>query len=194
MSRSANDESGVPLNVGTESLAYLRAWRHILATGGSRRECVSGTTGWRSGSAGPRSFAQGARRRARKVVCMICGLILGRIYEFVLMRSSVYDVLPPRVRRSLTKFGADLALARRKRQLTAAMMSERLGVAKSTYVRVEKGDPTVSMGVYAMALFVLGFGDAFGDLVAASRDEQGLLLDEQRVPKRVHPKTEPTSL
>jgi DNA-binding XRE family transcriptional regulator len=110
------------------------------------------------------------------------------------MRSSVHDVLPPKVRRSLKKFGADLALARRKRHLTAAMMSERLGVAKSTYVRVEKGDPTVSMGVYAMALFALGFGAALGDLVDASRDEQGLLLDEQRVPKRVHPKTEPTSL
>ena len=110
------------------------------------------------------------------------------------MRSSVHDVLPPKVRRSLEKFGADLALARRKRHVTTAMMAERLGVAKSTYVRVEKGDPTVSMGVYAMALFVLGFGDAFGDLVDASRDEQGLLLDEQRVPKRVRPKSEPSSV
>ena len=109
------------------------------------------------------------------------------------MRSSVHDVLPPKVRRSLKKFGADLALARRKRRLTTAMMCERLGVAKSTYVRVEKGDPTVSLGVFAMALFVLGFGDAFGDLVDASRDEQGLLLDEERIPKRVHPKREPTS-
>jgi DNA-binding XRE family transcriptional regulator len=109
------------------------------------------------------------------------------------MRSFVHDVLPPKVRRSLTKFGADLALARRKRRVTTAMMSERLGVAKSTYVRVEKGDPTVSMGVYAMALFVLGFGDAFADLVDASSDEQGLLLDAQRVPRRVRPKKEPTS-
>ena len=109
------------------------------------------------------------------------------------MRSSVHDVLPPKVRRSLTKFGADLSLARRKRRLTAAMMSERLGVAKSTYVRVEKGDPTVSMGVYAMALFVLGFGDAFIDLVDASRDREGLLLDAQRVPKRVRPTKVPTS-
>jgi DNA-binding XRE family transcriptional regulator len=110
------------------------------------------------------------------------------------MRSSVYDFLPPKVRRSLTKFGGDLAMARRKRHVTTAMMSERLGVAKSTYVRVEKGDPTVSIGVYAMALFVLGFGDAFADLVDASRDEQGLLLDAQRVPKRVRARREPTSL
>ena len=110
------------------------------------------------------------------------------------MRSSVHDVLPPKVRRSLKKFGVDLALARRKRHLTTAMMSERLGVAKSTYARVEKGDPTVSMGVYAMALFVLGFGEGLGDLVDASRDEQGLLLDAQRVPKRVRARKEPTAL
>jgi len=109
------------------------------------------------------------------------------------MRSLVYDILPPKVTRSLTKFGSDLSLARRKRHLTTAMMSERLGVAKSTYVRVEKGDPSVSMGVYAMALFVLGFGDAFANLVDASHDEEGLLFDAQRVPKRVRPKRAPIS-
>ena len=109
------------------------------------------------------------------------------------MRSAVHDVLPPKIRRSLTKFGMDLALARRKRRLTSAMMCERLGVSKSTYVRVEKGDPTVSMGVYAMALFVLGFGDTFADLVDARRDEQGLLLDAERVPKRVRSRKVPAS-
>jgi DNA-binding XRE family transcriptional regulator len=36
------------------------------------------------------------------------------------------------------------------------MMAERVGVSKGTYLRVEKGDPTVSLGAYAMALFVLG--------------------------------------
>ena len=107
------------------------------------------------------------------------------------MRSAVLDVIPPRVRRSLTKLGADLALARRKRGLTTAMMVERLGVAKSTYVRIEKGDPTVSLGAYAMALFVLGFGDALADLIDPRRDDQGLLLDAQRLPRRVRPKTEP---
>lgn len=110
------------------------------------------------------------------------------------MRSSVYDVLPPKIRRSLAKFGADISLARRKRRLTVAMMSERLGVAKTTYIRVEKGDPTVSMGVYAMALFVLGLGEVFGDLVDAAHDEQGLLLDAERVPKRVRPRSEPRAL
>ncbi len=110
------------------------------------------------------------------------------------MRSSVLDILPSRVRRSLAKFGADLAVARRKRSLTSAMMAERLGVARSTYLRAEKGDPTVAMGVYAMALFVLGFGDGLGDLIDPSRDDQGLLLDARRLPKRVRVKKEPTAV
>lgn len=110
------------------------------------------------------------------------------------MRSALHDVLPPGLRRSLLKFGADLARARRKRQLTVAMMAERVGVAKSTYVRLEKGDPAVAMGAYAMALFVLGFGNALGDLVDARRDDDGLLMDEERLPKRVRIKKSPTSL
>lgn len=109
------------------------------------------------------------------------------------MRSNVLDVLPLKVKRSLTKFGRDLALARRKRALTTVMVAERMGVAKSTYLRVEKGDPTVSLGVYAMALFVLGFDDAFGQLADASRDQIGLALDEENLPRRVRVKRSRTS-
>jgi hypothetical protein len=50
------------------------------------------------------------------------------------------------------------------------------------------------MGAYAMALFVLGFGDALGNLVDARRDDEGLLLDAQRLPQRVRVKKLPTSL
>ncbi len=111
----------------------------------------------------------------------------------VKVRSSAFDMLPPRIYRALKKFGNDIALARRKRGLTIAMMTERLGVAKQTYQRIEKGDPAVSMGIYAMAIFVLGLGDKPFDLADPSRDEQGILLDIERTPKRVRIKTEPTS-
>jgi len=46
--------------------------------------------------------------------------------------------------------------ARRKRGLTILAVAERMGVAKNTYLRAEKGDPKVGLGVYAMALFRLG--------------------------------------
>jgi transcriptional regulator with XRE-family HTH domain len=110
------------------------------------------------------------------------------------MRSSVTDVLPSRVRRALTKFGADLSLARRRRHLTVAMMAERAGISKGTYRRVEKGDPTVSLGAYAMALFVLGFGEPLGELADVRRDDQGLLLEAERLPKRIRARKEPTAL
>lgn len=73
------------------------------------------------------------------------------------------------------------------------MMTERLGVAKQTYQRVEQGDPAVAMGIYAMAIFVLGLGDKPFDFADPSRDEQGMLLDAERTPKRVRAKKEPTS-
>jgi transcriptional regulator with XRE-family HTH domain len=110
------------------------------------------------------------------------------------MRSAIHDVLPAGLRRSLSKFGHDLAVARRKRGLTIRMMAERTGLAVSTYARLEKGDPAVGMGAYAMALFVLGFGGALGNLTDAGRDEEGLLLDEERLPKRVRVKKSPTPL
>ena len=104
------------------------------------------------------------------------------------MRSNVQDVLPPAVKRSLKEFGGDLATARRKRGLTIVAVAERMGVSKNTYLRAEKGDPKVSLGVYAMALFVLGFGDPLNTLIDVSRDDTGLLLDEERLPKRVRMK------
>ena len=104
------------------------------------------------------------------------------------MRSNVSDVLPSAVKRSLAKFGSDLATARRKRGLTILAVAERMGVSKNTYMRAEKGDSGVGLGVYAMALFVLGFGSPLGTLIDVSRDDTGLLLDEERLPKRVRMK------
>ena len=72
------------------------------------------------------------------------------------MRSNVSDVLPPAVKRSLTKFGSDLATARRKRGLTILAVAERMGVAKNTYLRAEKGDPKVGHAVTDdVALFTM---------------------------------------
>ena len=110
------------------------------------------------------------------------------------MRSTVADTLTPKVRRALAKMGTDIALARKKRSLTMLMMAERLGVAKSTYLKIEKGDPTVAMGAYAMTFFVLGFDHALGDIADPGRDEQGLLLDAERLPKRVRARRTPRPL
>jgi hypothetical protein len=52
----------------------------------------------------------------------------------------------------------------------------------------------VGIGAYAMALFVLGFGEALGNLTDARRDDEGLLMDEERLPKRVRIKKSPVPL
>ena len=110
------------------------------------------------------------------------------------MRSTVVETLPPQVRRALAKLGADVALARKKRHLTILMMAERLGVARSTYLKVEKGDPTVALGTYAMTFLVLGFGDVLGEILDARRDDLGLLLDAERMPRRVRTPRAPRPL
>lgn len=104
------------------------------------------------------------------------------------MRSASLDSLPGKVRSGLAKLGGDIAAARRKRRLTTAMMAERIGVARGTYGKLEKGDPAVSIGAYAMALFALGHPTGFADLIDPSTDETGLMLEAERLPKRVRPK------
>jgi transcriptional regulator with XRE-family HTH domain len=101
------------------------------------------------------------------------------------MRSAVGTIMALRVRRSLAKFGADLSLARRQRHLSIEMMCERVGVSKATWQKMEKGDASVSLGAYAQALFALGFGAPFAELIDQRSDERGLLLGRERVPKRV---------
>ncbi len=86
---------------------------------------------------------------------------------------------------TLRKLGRDLALARRKRGISTADMAARLFVSKDTLWRLEKGDPSVSMGTLATAAFVLQLHQRLGDLAAPSSDALALELDEQRLPKRI---------
>ncbi|HEY5086608.1 MAG TPA: helix-turn-helix domain-containing protein [Gemmatimonadaceae bacterium] len=110
------------------------------------------------------------------------------------MRSNVHLRLPPAVRRSLVKLGRDVSVARRKRRITQAMMAERIGVAEATYLRIERGDPSVGIAAFAMTLFVLGLGTPFAELVDAARDDQALLLDVERLPTRVRARKIPTGI
>ena len=101
--------------------------------------------------------------------------------------------MPSPTKHSLAKLGRDVSTARRKRRLTIAMMAERTGLSPNTYRQIEKGNPSVSMGAYAMVFFVLGFGAALGDVIDRSRDDIGLQLEEERLPKRVRVRKIPTS-
>lgn len=75
--------------------------------------------------------------------------------------------------------------------ITTVMMAERLGIARTTYDRVESGDPKVAIGTYMMVLFVLGLGTPVAELADPRADETGTLLAAEHLPKRVRPKREP---
>ena len=66
-----------------------------------------------------------------------------------------------------------------------ALLAERAFISRNTLTRVEKGDPGVSMGIYASVLFVLGLEDRLGDLADAANDPVGLSLEEERLPRRI---------
>ena len=93
--------------------------------------------------------------------------------------------MPLPVKRALTKLGADIKGARLRRRITTTLMAERAFVARSTFQKVEQGDPGVSLGVYATVLFILGLSERIGDLADAGTDSVGLQLDEDRLPRRV---------
>ena len=93
--------------------------------------------------------------------------------------------LPIPVRRALKKLGADISAARRRRSITTELMAERALISRSTLHRAERGDPSVSMGVYATLLFVLGLAERLGSLADVSADPVGMGLAEEALPRRV---------
>jgi hypothetical protein len=93
--------------------------------------------------------------------------------------------LPLGVSRALRKLGHDLSTARRRRRLTMALVAERAFISRFTLARVERGDPGVSLGIYATVLFVFGMADRVGELAEPGRDSVGLDLEEEQLPKRI---------
>ena len=100
--------------------------------------------------------------------------------------------LPLPVTNALKKLGRDLALARRKRRISAADMAARIFVSRDTLWRMERGDPAVSVGAFSTALFVLGLKDRFERLAEPGEDELGMALDEERIPRRIRKRKEPS--
>jgi hypothetical protein len=93
--------------------------------------------------------------------------------------------LPLPVKRALTKLGADIRDARRRRRIPTVVMAERAAIARATLQKAERGDPGVSMGTYATLLFVLGLTGRLADLADARFDATGLALEEERLPQRI---------
>ncbi len=70
--------------------------------------------------------------------------------------ASAIEILPPAAAAALRKLGADLATARKRRKQPLREWAARLVVSVPTLMKMEKGDPAVSIGVYATALWIIG--------------------------------------
>jgi transcriptional regulator with XRE-family HTH domain len=86
---------------------------------------------------------------------------------------------------ALHKMGSEINDARRRRRITIKLMAERAGVSRATISKIERGDPTTSIGGYASVLFVLGMTSRLADLVDPAHDLTGRQLEEERLPQRV---------
>ena len=89
-------------------------------------------------------------------------------------------------RKALLKLGSDIHDARRRRRLPMELMAERAMISRATLGKVEKGDPAVSIGIYASVLHVLGMVERLSDIADVRNDETGLACEEEHLPKRIH--------
>jgi len=93
--------------------------------------------------------------------------------------------LPFPARVALERMGRDLSIARRKRRISTADMASRLFVSRDTVWRLERGDPSVSVGTLATAVYVLQLLDRLAALAAPEQDALGLDLETAALPRRI---------
>ena len=101
------------------------------------------------------------------------------------MKSQSNSTLPRSARHALIKLGEDITIARKKRRISTISMAERAFISRGTLYKAERGDPTVSMGVYATVLAILGLVEGLGQVADRRDDILGLDIDEERLPRNI---------
>ena len=91
--------------------------------------------------------------------------------------SSALTQLPPSTVAALEQLGADLAVARLRRKESLKTWAKRMGVSVPTLLRLEAGEPTVSLGVLATALWLIGRDATLATLATPKEDRGALELD-----------------
>jgi len=85
--------------------------------------------------------------------------------------------MPPSTVAALEQLGADLAVARLRRRESLKTWAKRIGVSVPTLLRLEAGEPGVSLGVLATALWLIGREGALANLATPKEDRGALELD-----------------
>ncbi len=92
-------------------------------------------------------------------------------------------VIMPQTQMLLSTMGEQIKLARLRRKLSVNLVSERAGISRATLWAVEKGSPSVAMGIYAAVLHALNGMDK--DLLKIARDDElGRTLQDLDLPIR----------
>ena len=66
-----------------------------------------------------------------------------------------------------------------------AVVADRAFTSRATLQRIEKGDPAVSVGIYAAVLQALGLLEGLGELADPSVESVGQTLADEALPRRV---------
>lgn len=90
----------------------------------------------------------------------------------------------PKSFRALKQLGLDLRRARLRRGMSVADLAVRAGSSPSTIARLEKGEPGVGISTLADILVVFGLVERLSDLIDIRKDELGMALDAERMPRR----------
>jgi transcriptional regulator with XRE-family HTH domain len=92
--------------------------------------------------------------------------------------------MPPAVGAALNSLGENLAIARIRRRESQRAWAKRLGVSVPTLIRMEQGDPGVSAGIYATALWLIGRVQSLPEAADPKSDRSALELDVRAAVKR----------
>ncbi|TVR45162.1 MAG: transcriptional regulator [Planctomycetota bacterium] len=99
--------------------------------------------------------------------------------------------LPQPVVDALGGLGADIRRARILRRWTVASLAQRAGISLSTMKAIEAGAPGTGIGAVARVLQLLGRLEGLAQLMAPGSDPAARIFEDQRLPKRVHPRKPP---
>lgn len=94
------------------------------------------------------------------------------------------STLPPAAAQALKTLGENLAIARVRRRESQRAWARRLGCSVPTLIRMERGDPGVSVGIYVTALWLIGRSGALPELAAPALDRGALENDVQEALRR----------
>lgn len=91
--------------------------------------------------------------------------------------------LMPKTQEILETMGEQIKMARLRRKLSAELVAERASISRATLWAVEKGSPSVAIGIYAAVLHALSNMDK-DLLLIAKDDELGRKLQDLALPIR----------